>query len=141
MFRAQQGRSQALSACLLYHCNDLNKWARHHSFHRRAISPLLGGRSRSSLVRGQDPFVTFDHLVPRCLAAKEAFSRHMRQVGESSGRASFLSQFQSTRSINGWKQMCRGRRHASIAEGRQGKWRPFLWWIGVSSQATRVGFS
>ena len=74
-----------MAACLRRHCNNLNKNARHHSFYRREISPLWGGRSRSSLVRGQDPFVTFDHLVPHCLVPEEAFSRHMRQVGESLG--------------------------------------------------------
>ena len=62
----------------------------------------------------------FDHLVLHCLAPEEAFSRHMRQVGESLGSL-FLGSIPKYQ-VPQWLEadVLIGRQHASIAKAGRG---------------------
>ena len=67
----------------------------------------------------------FDHLVLHCLAPEEAFSRHMRQVGESLGSL-FLGSIPKYQ-VPQWLEADVLRQATRVnRQGRQGQWRPFL---------------
>ena len=89
---------------------------------------------------GSGPLCHFDRLVPHCPAAEEAFSRHMRQVEESSGSLVLVSiqKYQ----VQQWLEANVLRQATRVNCGRQaGAVEAFPEVDSVSRQATRVRFS